>query len=144
MAPHVPQLTTKWRAKLETSDQSEKIKPQILVEHFDLASQISDTSDLTSSSSAGNFSFGDHSDANKVNEVEKYRLLQKLQQLALNHHENPVLPSTSDNIDHTTLNKDRNLESNGCSGEPRKSEESNEEDFGSLTEFQSPIAKVVR
>ena len=53
-----------------------------------------------------------------------------------------MLPLTSE-TDHTTLNKDMNLENNGSFGEPIKSIESNEEDFGSVTELQSLIAKVV-
>lgn len=37
-----------------------------------------------------------------------------------------------------------NLENNGSFGEPIKSIESNEEDFGSVTELQSLIAKEIQ
>lgn len=110
--------------------------------HFDLTSQVVDTVDVTSLLDAGNSAVGTHCDANEANEEEKNRLLHKLQQLARNLHESPILPLTSE-TDHTSVDKDKNLENNGRSGEPIKSKESNEEDFRSSTEFQSLIAKVV-
>lgn len=147
VASRVPQFTTKWRtfctglSSLETSDGSDKIKPEILEEHFDLASQVSDTVDVNSSLDAGNRAFEAHFDANLANEEEEYRIFLKLQQLATNHHESS-LPLTSD-TECTTSNKDTNLENKGNSGEPIESKDNNEEDCGSSTELQSLMAKVV-
>lgn len=149
MAPHVPRSTANCRPfctvlpSVKKRDASEKIKPQIMEVHFDLTSQVVDTVDVTSLLDAGNSAVGTHCDANEANEEEKNRLLHKLQQLARNLHESPILPLTSE-TDRTTVDKDKNLENNGRSGEPIKSKESNEEDFRSSTEFQSLIAKLVQ
>lgn len=148
MAPSLRPSTTNHRPfctvlpSLETREGSEKIKPQNMDVQWDLASQVADTIDVTSSLDAGNSAFEVHCDENEVNEEEKNRLLHKLQELARNHHESPMLPLTSD-TDHTALNKDKNLENSDRYVEPIKSKESNVEDFGSSTEFPSLIAKVV-
>ncbi|KAG7017201.1 Kelch-like protein 8 [Cucurbita argyrosperma subsp. argyrosperma] len=149
MTLHVPQFTTNCKPcctvllSLESRDEGEKIKSQIMEEHFDLESQVVDAVDVTSSLDAGNSALGAHCYANESDEEVKCRILHKLQQFAIKHHESPMLPLTSD-MNHTTINKGNNLVNNGSSGEPIKSKESDEEDFGTLTGLQSPIAKLVQ